>query len=234
MRIVKVGMKRFIPVASWTVVLSIALCGHAAPQESGAAGAKEKTDLDDGLKKQPIVLIASGLLVSTDASFPGSCSYRLMDVWYGRSSTNVVSVWFNRNTVPGEGCPTNAILILQKGEGSATNFLFALGDDASLGILPYSVDKWNEIKSRTPAELSQTRPEDRISRDKALDIALKAVAKEGRPRSDETLKCDAIRYNFGWDVYVTFVQRDGKMIIGGDVVIRIGDDGKLKDYQHGL
>ena len=187
--------------------------------------------MDAGCTNQQIHLIASAQLVSNN---PSSASYKLSEVWYGVMATNVVRVLFCQDTVMSGGCPRQAILILEKEDGWPSDWLVAIGWDASLGCLPYSDNKWSEVKHTKLAELSQTRPENRIAKGEAIDIAFKAVSREGRPNKEETLKCEARRYNFGWIVNVTFILENGKVVIGSDVSIRIGDDGRIKEYQHGL
>lgn len=187
--------------------------------------------LNNGGTNEQVVLVSSAVLVSTNAS---SACYRLIEVWCGKAPSNEVRVCFYPNTLSVGGCPTNAILVLKGEQGLPATWLMAVGGDASLGIRPYSLEKWNEIKHQNPEHLLQSRPEDRITKAKAMHIALNAVTQEGYPRDHESLQCNAVRYDFGWIVDVTLLLPDGRSIIGSDILIRVGDDGRIKTYNHGM
>lgn len=207
------------------------LCALFAFLNSGFAGETDWPIKENIATNQQIVVVANGILISETNN---SCSYKLLDVWYGVVPTNVVRVVFCPDTFPKTGFPEKAILILEKAECFPANWLFALGEDASLGVLPYSAERWSEIKKTSLAVLSQTPVDRRITRDKAIVLATERVTKEGRPRNGEIMQCDALRNNFGWTVYVTFMQQSNRFIIGDDIIILVGDDGKIKSYQHGL
>ena len=179
-------------------------------------------------------VIATAMLISTSQS---TATYKLIDIWHGSTASNVVRVIFYPKTVPKGGCPERAILLLEKVEkedGWPSNWLFAIGRDAALGCLPYSEERWAEIRRHSPSVWMQTREENRIAESKAIEIATKELLSERLPNDGETMHSEARRYNFGWSVDFSFILKDGHSVLGSDVTIIVGDDGRVKVHEHGL
>ena len=194
-----------------------------------------KTSIESAAdSNQQMCVIATAVLLSTNVS---AAKYKIMDVCHGYVPSNVVRISFYPKTVPREGLPKKAILILDKSDpddGLFASWFIVRGYDVALGCLPYSESSWNKIRSQPFSILMQTREEDRIAKSKAIEIATQDLLRERLPKDGERMHCEAYRYNFGWKVCFSFELKNGRQIIGSDITIVIGDDGRVKDVSHGL
>lgn len=186
-----------------------------------------------GLVPEP-QCIALGELLPTPSPLSGSCHYKIVEVWRGALSTNAVRVIFWQSTLPSNGCPSRAILLLEAAPGYPSGFHFAAGRDARLGILPFSVALKDDILSRGLEELFATPQDKRLPKERAISIAVKEQKDRGFQRNSGKLQSAADRYNFGWIVQLWRIQHDGSSVQGGHLFVTVGDDGKVKSVMTGL
>jgi hypothetical protein len=131
-----------------------------------------------------------------------SAQYAILAVERGSFSTNVVEVCFWAGTLRGE-LPRDAILVLEPElpfETSISSDAYAVGKEAWRGIISATDENWSRIRATPDAQLSDSAPDQRISRQTAVSL-VRARLKEEHLYS-LTLRLEVRRCRFGWLVDV--------------------------------
>lgn len=196
------------------------------------------------VQRYPNVHIASGQLVK-NSKWDGAhhATFKLTQVHRGHFPTNDFAVVnFETNSVPKEGLPQEALLVLQhvffedghiQIPASQSMWLFTRWYKA-LVILPDIPENRAIIASRSLASLADNPWWKRISRRRAIRVAEQEFTRRGDLPLGWTLQSKAIRSGFGWSVDTYAVRSDGHSIRGGDTTIEVGDDGAIRDYRGGM
>jgi hypothetical protein len=223
--------RQVILTAESTLLLSLVLCGCGILHHDGVSGSPKNT-------QKPIsntYAIAAGVLESWDTnSYYGVARVRIEETLRGKIATNSIQVLYYPDTIPQAGLPSRPILILEHDEGYPVDTHFAIGGDAYRGFLPDSEALRLEVATESYTNFFQSHPEDRISRDKAMETAVNEVSRRGDGKDLNLVVSGTTRYNFGWTVFVQFVDDNGIQIIGISVVMEVGDDNRIKMYSRGL
>lgn len=202
---------RSIEKTKLTIYFVLSLCMlHLPVRGEGESG--ENSNLSQSLLQQLIrapaekiepVVVAVGnyqrSYVDNIAGTVNNATYSIFESFNGQLSTNVV-VMFDGGTAPAE-FPSTAILLLTPVNGD-DSLAYALGNTAGYGIIPYTQDKWAEIKAANYDELAKNKSELQL----ALPDAMKLVEQDWLQKGagiDAVLtgKYDAVRRGFGWSIH---------------------------------
>lgn len=91
-----------------------------------------------------------------------SARYRVVEEGRGHMETNHIMVIFWATTEKTEPLPSDAILLLEKGEwarlpdGKGRGIYNVIGHDPLAGIIPFSKDNWDSILQKSDEELTAT------------------------------------------------------------------------------
>jgi len=180
------------------------------------------------------VTIAVGSLVSVSTNgFYGSAQYYIRSVLRGGQMPDSIEVLFDSSTLARHQIPENGILILEHRDLYPEDVFFAVGRDASRGIINNTAINRARI-AKNPASFTSTSRQQWLPQATALKLSGALVSQRENMPEGVSLRMDARRYAFGWDVTVFFLQPDGGQIIGDELNLRIGDDGLLKQYDRGI
>jgi hypothetical protein len=174
--------------------------------------------------------------------------FQLDEIIRGEFLTNdYVYVGFAEATMPKEGLPDKAILILHLNswtssyeealhfgascgeEKFAIRSYDALRNDARQGILPDTPGNRQRIASLSLDELSRTAPRDQISKAKAIEVAKARITADPDFKVGVTCRISAHRNPYGWYLGFVLINPDGSQDIGAHGLINVGDDGLVKD-----
>ena len=157
--------------------------------------------------------------------------YDISHVMKGHISTNIIQVDFYSNSVPEDGLPENAVLILERKYTPYYMHVFeAIGGDAYRGILPDN----EVVRQRIGNEdnLYENPKEKWISKREALWLAYREVIlHEDRYRGTTRtmmICLDYYRYNYGWMFGLADVAEGNMEYFSMHAGITVGDDGIIK------
>jgi hypothetical protein len=175
--------------------------------------------------------------------------YQLDEICEGRFLTDdCVYVVIKKRTIPKEGLPVQAILILHyKSELlwydeaierisklNENEFLLRdyvpLQNDARKGILPDTPENRQIIESLSLEKLSRTPIEDQITMEQAIEIAKVSC----EYREDYIYEYSARRYPYGWEAGCLKRKSSGAYMPGGLSIVFVGDDGEVKEVIGGF
>ena len=140
-----------------------------------------------------------------------NATYSITEVFNGQLSTNVV-IMFDGSTAPAE-LPEEAILLLTPVHGD-DSMAYALGNAAWRGIIPFTQEKWMEIKAANFDELAKNAPELRLSLKDAMKLVEQDWLNKGAGiDAVQTGKYDAIRRGFGWSIQTLKPTEDSGVFI---------------------
>ena len=153
-------------------------------------------------KIDPVVVAAGNYQRSYVDNITGTVNnvtYSISESYNGQLSTNVV-IMFDGGTAPVE-FPNKAILLLTPVNGD-DGLAYALGNVAGFGIVPFTQDKWAEVKAANFSELAKNKAELQL----ALPDAMKLVEQDWLQKgagADAVLagKYDAVRRGYGWSIH---------------------------------
>ncbi|HOR78526.1 MAG: hypothetical protein WBK37_04895 [Kiritimatiellia bacterium] len=126
-------------------------------------------------------------------------TYSISESYNGQLSTNVV-IMFDGGTAPVE-FPNRAILLLTPVNGD-DGLAYALGNVAEYGIVPFTLEKWAEVKAANYSDLAKNKAELQL----ALPDAMKLVEQDWLQKGAGadavlTAKYDAVRRGYGWSIH---------------------------------
>jgi hypothetical protein len=222
-------MKMAVPKATLTLMVFVAaaLSGCRHGDMVGVAGDED-------------IVVAAGTLIESSAA-TGSATYEVARVLRGTVQSPKIIVRFFPLTTRNRTLPHSAILLLRhsdplgrdlanvtaKGEQTVATTMFAVGRDATIGILPHTKANQWRVWSRL-AGMVATAPEDRLTEQHAVRIAENTSVKAQWHPSSSFAGCSARRYSHGWVVMLYGHDGDGRPVIGDVFVVVVGDDGKEK------
>ncbi|MBU1693603.1 MAG: hypothetical protein KKC51_06530 [Verrucomicrobia bacterium] len=153
------------------------------------------------LVREPRVRVES-VVVATGNYIKGhlaGATYAIMDVLNGHLSTNVV-VLFDGGTAPRE-LPKVAILLLIPSIGD-DSIAHPPGRAAWRGILPYTPEKWEELKKADFEDLAKNKPELQIPLSEAIHLVEQDWLQKGvGSEAVQAGKYDAMRTGFSWMIH---------------------------------
>lgn len=190
-----------INISCLATILLVASLTVLAEQAVGVASNDYGPALSARLVRAPRVrvdhvVVGKGHFVT---GYLSGADYAITEVLKGNLSTNVF-VMFKSGTAPSE-LPKVAILLLVPfiGDDSAA---YPLGKAAWRGILPYTPEKWEELKKADFEELSKNKPELQIPLAEAIHLIEQEWLKKGaRSEVVQSSKYDVMRTGFSWIIH---------------------------------
>ena len=191
-------------------------------------------------KITPNVHIAFAHLIKTESfnefNEMVGAKYQLDSIYKGKFLKNDYAyVVIKKETIPEEGLPEQAILVLHyfselmsyddavRASDDLQRVYVPLENGAQKGILPDTPENRKKLKSLSLKYLSSKPKKGRITMEQAIEKAQKVCEEE------DTCECEAERYPYGWEVYCKY-----KNVFSSGPIIYIGDDGKIKKVFPGL
>lgn len=185
----------------------------------------------------PSIRIAAGhrLRDKETGNITGSVLYKIDEILRGSFQTNVLHAMFFEQSVPTNGFPRQAILIIEGPDLGREGWCHVLGGDGYRGIIPDN--KQNRLMVRT-VPWKKLAVNERI-RWIDKEVAVSTAEKEVRRRENYIgqgfrLESEAARYNFGWHIRTEVRDATGHSFFGGASWVTVGDDGRIKDYRRNL
>lgn len=180
-------------------------------------------------------IVAVGKLVEQGEN---NSLFRISEVLRGDIPSNVIRV-VHYSLAEDHSLPSPALLVLEKHDSSPllANIFFALGDDAELGVLPYSREERYRIMHMPASSIMSPNIDDQLEESKAVDIARRYVKEHGYWRELEhgwVLKYSPRRDRYHWNVTVYPESSEGMVIMSDEIMIIINDRGEIKDLILGL
>lgn len=139
------------------------------------------------------VIIVKGDLIESGDEW---ADYSIDDVLKGVFTEKEIHIYFE-SISPKITLPQSAILILMSVGGVAYE---AIGNEAWRGILPYSEEKWEELRNTPLDEISRTPPGKEFPLSDAIRLVQQAWSAKDEFGNDDLANCkyQAVRTNFGW------------------------------------
>jgi len=178
--------------------------------------------------------------------------YKVDTICRGKFVTNdYVYVGFSEGTMPKQGLPKQAILVLHlsswhqtyaeaaqfvsgfDGDAFTIRTYDALQNDARKGILPDTLENRQKIAAISLQELAQTPRQEQISKARAIEIATVMLRADPESKVGETYKFKTNRYPYGWELFCDIINSNGGQNLGGFCLIYVGDDGEIKHIAGG-
>ncbi|MBP7008231.1 MAG: hypothetical protein KBC66_00285 [Kiritimatiellae bacterium] len=157
-----------------------------------------------------------------------SARYRVVEEGRGHMETNHIMVIFWATTEKTEPLPSDAILLLEKGEwarlpdGKGRGIYNVIGHDPLAGIIPFSKDNWDSILQKSDEELTATPEENQLPSEKAVALLRERLhQKYGMPQ--HIYIYPPRRVPFGWSLAALCVQNGAVKSLRA----RISDKGKI-------
>ena len=139
-------------------------------------------------------------------------------------SSNAIPISFFQRTAE-ESLPPDAILILDNGfweQFTPQHSYRVLGEEAWRGILPYTVETWNELLAKPESEFIDVAESDRMPPAETYVVVEKIIVAKGANEQDIYFKM-LRRIPFQWVVSACFL-KEGELF---DYVATLNDRGDL-------
>lgn len=144
---------------------------------------------------------------------------------------NGLTVFFSEGSLH-YALPSEAILLVELPISTATT---VIGNEAWRGIIPYSQEKWDELKGMRKEDFSKSPPDKEIPVGRAIALVEQAwMKKDGfPPEVMALLRYQAVRRNFGWLIAPLYPTDDQK-VYERMAIHYVSDEGQILMETSGL